>query len=111
MKYSSKRFRILLNSVKDRQEAQDVFDNLSIVVQKFLNLSLDNYGFIPLDSNVPKAIRAQKPVVEQFPRAQASKCFLQLALHVRDDVASFKSRGAGAGRMFWRDFVDAELVH
>jgi len=112
MKYSGKRFKILVNAAKNRQEAYQVFERLSMVTQRFLNLSLDLYGYVQFDPNVTKAIREQKAVLERFPQTQASKQFAQLATKIRDEALSYKRRGLAAGRVFWKGFLeDAERFH
>ena len=109
LKYSGKRFRILLNAVKNRQEAYQVFDRLSMVTQRFLNLSLDLFGYVPFDPNVTKAIRRQTAVLECYPQTPASRQFAQLATKIRDEALSFKRKGLATGRVFWKDFFeDAE---
>jgi len=106
IRYGGKRFKILLNTVKNQQEAHQIFSHLSMVTQRFLNLSLDMYGYVPLDPNVLKAIRQQKPVVQVFPHSQASRQFQQLAQKVREEMRIYRSRNTGGGRMFWRDFLN-----
>ncbi|MBI4773285.1 MAG: MinD/ParA family protein [Deltaproteobacteria bacterium] len=112
LKYSGKRFKILVNAVKNRQEAYQVFERLSMVTQRFLNLSLDLYGYVQSDPNITKAIREQRAVLERFPQTQASKQFTQLASKIRDEAVSFKRRGLATGRVFWKGFLeDAERFH
>jgi len=78
-RYRQKRFRILTNMAKNIREAKDVFRKLSKVTDRFLSVSLDFVGWVPLDDYVPMAVCQQKAVVEAFPKAPASRAFSDLA--------------------------------
>jgi len=78
-KYSEKEFHILVNSARDSLEAQQVFRRLSSVAERFLNISLDYFGFIPQDENIPKAVRMQSAAVTAFPSSIASRGFMEMA--------------------------------
>jgi len=104
LKYSEHHFKLLVNSVKSAQEAKEVFDNLSLVAQKFLNLSLDYWGYIPRDEHVVKAVRRQRALVELYPDAPASKCFFELAKVVCEHTPGRGSQGNI--RFFWNQILD-----
>ncbi len=78
-KYQEREFRILVNCAGSSSEALDVFRRLHIVTERFLNLSLDYLGFIPLDGAVQRAVRAQKTVVISEPESISARCFKDLA--------------------------------
>ena len=78
-KHGEKRFRLLVNQARDNKEGLEVYRNLSVVADRFLNISLDYMGFIPYDENIRKAVREQKPVVELFPTTKASVAFAEMA--------------------------------
>ena len=106
MKYSGERFKVLLNSVKNKEEAHQVFNHLSMVTQRFLNVSLEMCGHIPVDQNIVKAVRRQKAVVEAYPQSPASRQFQELALKVKDDARNVRLGEVGRARMFWRGFLN-----
>lgn len=75
-----KRFRILVNSAHTEKEAIAVFRQLTLVADRFLgSLSLDYLGFLPYDSKLPQAVRAQRLVVDMSPRSTVSGKFFDLA--------------------------------
>lgn len=100
-------FDLLVNQVKSRQEALEVYKTLHRVADQFLNVGLFFAGFIPHDTHLTKAVRQQKPVAELFPNAPASKAFLGLADNLvnrwenqRQEsgrLTFFGRRGLGAG--------------
>jgi flagellar biosynthesis protein FlhG len=95
-KHAGKRYKILCNSVKNEQEAIQIFRHLSRVTQKFLNVSLDLYGYIPCDKHIPEAIRQQRLLVECFPKSEAARQFLLLARKVEGRLPHY-NQGNGEG--------------
>jgi len=77
-RYRQKRFRILINMAKQVREAKDVFRKLSKVTDRFLSLSLDFAGWVPLDDRLPMAVCQQQAVVEAFPKASSSRALSDL---------------------------------
>lgn len=76
------RFRVLVNQTVNRTEAYALFGKLLEVTDRFLDVSLDFAGAIPLDSNVRTALRRRKPLVESHPGSPAAVAFKKLALTV-----------------------------
>ncbi len=77
-------FRILPNMVRSAAQGREVFDKLSRVVHRFLDVSLLYEGFIPEDEALRKAVQKQKSVVQAFPRCRASLAFRRLALRLSE---------------------------
>jgi flagellar biosynthesis protein FlhG len=74
-----KKVHILVNSVSGRDEANAVYRQIDTAAQRFLNKSVELFGFIERDRNVLEAVRFQMPVVNMLPAAAASKCLINLA--------------------------------
>ena len=104
VKYSENHFRLLVNSAKNAEEAKEVFNNLSLVGQKFLNLSIDYWGYIEKDEHMVKAVRQQKALIELYPHSSASKCFYELAKKVCENRPTASSRGNIS--FFWNQIMD-----
>ena len=104
LNYSENHFRLLVNSVKNAFEAKEVFNNLSLVVQRFLNLSIDYWGYILQDEHVIKAVRKQKALIELYPHSPASRCFSNLAKKVCENRPNTSSRGNI--RFFWHQILE-----
>lgn len=77
-RYQEKDFHILVNLAKNSEEGFEVFRRLSLVAEKFLNLSLNYLGYIPVDESVQKAVRGQKAFVDVYPNSPASKKILDI---------------------------------
>lgn len=103
LKHGEKRFKLLVNFVKGKNEALEVYKNLSLVTGRYLNIAIDYLGFIPIDDNLPKAVREQKPIVEMIPDSKASKAFIELAVIInelppaepKDNIQFFTSKAVG----------------
>lgn len=76
--HRERRFRVLVNMVKHQREALQVFRKLDRAAERFLHLSLDAIGYIPMDDYLPLSVTEQRAVVDLFPKAPSSKAFLQL---------------------------------
>jgi flagellar biosynthesis protein FlhG len=103
LKYDEKRFNILVNMASGEREAKEVFRQLELVADRFLDISLHYLGFVPQDPNLTKGVRRQKLVTELFPDTKASRAFQELArktaqMRVTDE-------GQGDGRLVWSQLV------
>ncbi len=103
-KHQIKSFYILINWVKDSNEAQKVFRQLAAVVDRFLgSLSLDFIGYIPHDDAIPKAVRKQKAVLDLYPNALSSKGFINLAQSLLREGEN--SHVDGNIKFFWKHLL------
>lgn len=71
--------KLIANKADSEKEGLDLFEKLSLVAGKFLNLSLEYTGMIPNDSNVNKAVMKQKPVTIAFPKSTSAKAIEEIA--------------------------------
>jgi flagellar biosynthesis protein FlhG len=78
-RYQEKEFRVLVNCARNSEEALEVFRSLSLVAERFLNISLDYIGYLPFDDSVRKAVRAQRAFVDIYPNSIASKMIAEIA--------------------------------
>lgn len=73
------RFHVLANMVSSAQEAREVYEKITRVTDRFLDVALDFMGHVPRDEYLIKAVRKQRAVVEAFPRSRAATAFRNLA--------------------------------
>jgi len=60
--HGTKQFFLLVNMVRDENEAISVYQNLSRVVARFMvGVSMEYAGFIPWDTRLQEAVRRRKP--------------------------------------------------
>ncbi len=91
VKYSTDHFKLVVNAAANVQEADDVYRQLNLVADRFLNISMEYYGCILLDENVRKGVRQQKAVTEMAPLTKASRNFIDLARKVANTPAPDRS--------------------
>lgn len=77
--FARRHFHILVNKIDTVQEAHTVYENMSEVAGRFLNVSLDFMGFIPYDDKLRQSALLCRPVTDAFPAADASLAFRELA--------------------------------
>jgi flagellar biosynthesis protein FlhG len=103
--YGERSFKLLVNGLSHKREAEAVYRSLLKVTERFLNqeLSLDYLGYIPFDDAVPQAVIKQQPVLALYPQAPASKSFVELAQSLWESPGP--SGIDGNIKFFWRRFL------
>lgn len=77
--YGHQRFRILANMVRTAQEGRELYNKLCRVTDRYLDVTLSLLGALPYDESLRKAVKAQRPVVQAFPRSRVAQVFRNLA--------------------------------
>lgn len=91
--YGLFRFRVIANMVKSPQEGTALFNKLTKVTDRFLEVAIQYEGAIPFDDTVKKAVQRQKAVIEAYPRSKAAMAFKTLAKKVDNWPLSKSPRG------------------
>jgi flagellar biosynthesis protein FlhG len=99
-RYRESRFSILANLVKDEQEGQFIYTKLSDVASRFLHVSLDYRGFIPMDLNLRQATKKTQMIVNAMPSSPSAKAIAGLA----QNLSSYQrvSESKGGMQFFWQ---------
>ncbi len=66
------KIKILVNLVENKNEAMEVFDKLSAVINHFLKTEVQYLGYMPKDPLIEKAVHMQEPLVNVFPKSPAA---------------------------------------
>ncbi len=77
--YGISRFRVLANQVQSAQEGRDLYNKISRVTDRYLDVTLEFMGVVPHDDYLRKAVRKQRAVVQAYPRSRSSVAFRTLA--------------------------------
>lgn len=89
--------KLIANKVSDEQTGKELFEKLSIVADKFLNISLEYMGSVPADTNIGMAVMKQQPLSIAFPKSQATRAIENMAMAVMashgDVIIKTKRRG------------------
>ena len=103
LKYAEKSCKLLVNPVASPREAQDVFRQLDLVTDRFLDIRIDYFGCVLRDDNLTRGVKHQRLVSDLYPESKASRCFSELAQ--RMSKLSPASRPKGNTNLFWHHLV------
>jgi len=83
--FGEKSFRVLVNTARSEKEASETFRKLALVADRFLSLSIDYLGYLPLEPGVKDAIIAQRGYISLFPNSSFTKRLSAVANRIIDD--------------------------
>ncbi|HXY96847.1 MAG TPA: MinD/ParA family protein [Steroidobacteraceae bacterium] len=75
------RFRVLANQIRMPGGGRELFQRFERVAARFLDVTLEYAGEIPDDDCLRRAVRGQRPVLDEYPGSPASRAFKKLAAH------------------------------
>ncbi len=71
--------KLIANKVVNEKNGKELFEKLSVVADKFLNISLEYMGAVPSDINMSKAVMKQQPLSIAYPDSQAARAIDDIA--------------------------------
>jgi flagellar biosynthesis protein FlhG len=101
--YKEKRFKLIVNSVVSENEALDVYHKLTLVSSRFIDISIDFLGGIPMDKRFTDSVRKQKTLVEMYPESKPSRAFAEIIdnIELKSELQSPK----GSMQFFWKNLL------
>jgi len=102
--YHEKQFKLIVNCVRSEHEAMEVFRKLTMVADRYLDISIDYLGSIPMESQMVDAIRKQQPIVEMNPNLKISLAFDALAGTIAYEPQHMEPKGSI--QFFWKRLLD-----
>ncbi len=104
--YQEKNFNLVVNMAQGKNDALQVYNTLSLVIDKYLGMeiSLSYLGFIPADNKFPQAVRKQKLITEIFPESETAKNFTLLANKLEKLEVDLSSKGNI--QFFWNKLIN-----
>ncbi|HBG46124.1 MAG TPA: flagellar synthesis regulator FleN [Deltaproteobacteria bacterium] len=106
-KHGERRFKLLVNEVKNRKEGIEVYRKISLAAERFLSISVEYVGCVLLDENVHRSVIRQKAVMELYPESKASQCYQDIA---KELCASPAQDGLKGGmQFFWKQFLTRNI--
>lgn len=101
--YKVNHFSIICNQVRDEQEGLNLYKRFNDVVNKFLFVGLDYWGFVPNDVVLKKANQMQRLIMRQDINADSSKAIRQISNLL--ELSSKRIESTGGMKMFWDQVV------
>ncbi|MEM7432348.1 MAG: MinD/ParA family protein [Pseudomonadota bacterium] len=90
--YGIDRFQIITNKSVSLRNSMRVFEKLRRTADEFLDVTLQHLGDVPKDDYLLKAVKAQRAVVDLYPRSASAEAFRRIARAVRK-LPVIESRG------------------
>lgn len=103
--YARRSFHILVNRANSQEEAMTIFNNLADAAHRFLRVTLDFMGSVPLDPKLQRAAQLGRAVVEAFPASESAQSFHALAEEI--DQWPSPDEGDGQIRRFMQRLVQS----
>ena len=102
------KFKIVANMVRDIREGQELFQKLSMVSSRFLDVALELVATVPFDENIRKSVRRQQSIVDAFPSSPAAVAVSNLA----QQMAKWPLPNQPGGHLefFLEQLVDKKVV-
>jgi flagellar biosynthesis protein FlhG len=92
--------KMIANRIDNYEEGKELYDKLSLVVSKFLDLKLEYLGALPQDNSVSKAVMKQKPALMLYPNSQFSSTVSSFAEILCDNEISKLHSRNGIAQLF-----------
>src|SRR5210317_114360 len=103
LKYSGKACKLIVNMVKKPEEGREVFRQLQLVTDRFLDITIEYLGYVLFDDKVTKGVKSQKVVSELYPETLASKCFMDISKKISSMSPLDLPRDGS--NLFWQHLV------
>lgn len=85
--------KMISNRVGSETEGRSLYEKMSIVVDKFLNIQPEFLGIIPQDDFISKAVMVQSPITIAYPNSQAAKAMQAIAAKLCDGSQPESKKG------------------
>jgi flagellar biosynthesis protein FlhG len=102
--YHEKHFNLIVNFIRSEEEALDVYRKLTMVANRYLDISIDYIGSIPRDKLMVDAIRKQQVLVQLFPDSKTSHAFEALARTIVQEPQNIEPKGSI--QFFWKRLLE-----
>jgi flagellar biosynthesis protein FlhG len=77
---------LIVNNASGRREGREVYERISGVAARFLQLPVSDAGYIVGDEHVPAAVRERYPLVLRYPRSPAASCIQSIAASLSREI-------------------------
>lgn len=95
---------VVANRVSSASESNNIFEKLSAVVNRFLDVRLNFIGAVPYDTAITKAVMKQKPVTIAYPSSGAAKAFSLISTRLINNETAVPNHKKGVAGFFGKVF-------
>jgi flagellar biosynthesis protein FlhG len=108
LKYAEKCCKVIVNLADTTQQGREVFRQLNLVADRFLDMTVDYLGSVLFDAKVTKGVKQQKLVSNRYPDSRASKCFEDLARKIFTQPPENVPKGDS--NFFWHHLIENNFL-
>jgi len=102
--YHERHFNLIVNFIRSEDEALDVFRKLTMVANRYLDISINYIGSIPFDRQMNDSVRRQQVMVDLFPASKVSAALDAIARTIAQDPRNLEAKGSL--QFFWKRLLD-----
>jgi len=106
---TEKNIKLIVNKAQLVSEGKRVAQRVINIAGQFLNIKVEDLGFIYEDPNVPKSVRNQKPFYVSYPKSKASGCVKMIADRINNKEVSPETIGGIGG--FIKNLIGQSANH
>ena len=103
VQFHEKHFNLVVNMVQNDNDALDVYRKLTMVSNRYLDISIDFLGSIPSDKQMNDCIRKQKVISDLYPSSKVAGAFSNLAERITLEPTD--SEPKGNLQFFWKKLL------
>lgn len=96
------KLQLVINRAENQREAHDVFEKLNIASNRFLNIRIENLGYILNSKLVVEAVKQQNPFINLYPNSSISKSINSIAIKIAGNLLESEDNNSFSG--FFRKF-------
>jgi flagellar biosynthesis protein FlhG len=90
-----RRFEILANQVETPSQGRGIYDRLTKVTDKYLDVELGYLGAVPSDNYLRRAVQERRPLVSLYPRAPAAAAIRDVGRRLTRQSLHAEAAGVG----------------
>jgi len=102
--YHEKKFNLVVNQIRTEDDALDVYRKLTMVANRYLDISIDYLGSIPEDRQMIDSVRKQTVISELLPGSKTTAAFRQLAGRICLEPSQASPKGNL--QFFWKKLLN-----
>ena len=105
---TDKIIKLIVNRVQSVAEGKRVAQRVINIAGQFLNVKVENLGFVFDDIHVAKSVRNQKPFFVSYPKSKAAGCVSMISDRINNKVSE-TARGSGLVS-FFRNLMSTQEI-
>lgn len=104
LEYQEKNFSLLVNSVATQREALQVYEKMTLVTSRFLDVSVEFTGWLPFDKRINESLKKQKPFIDMFPKTKLTEACLAVLDNLQNETTTLPQKGTP--QFFWEKLLN-----